>query len=265
MAGLEPVTVSISEIPHVGVTLKDARFSDVFDALAVDLSKRIESAVTENEAVALFFGQLARWQKFLTAVNDELSAEAQRGLWGELRFLHGCLLPAVGGAAVAGWKGPEGSHQDFHFPSAWIEVKTTLAKQPQAVRITSERQLDDTHGPVLFLHVFMLEVQDGGSATLPALVSQVRAALNEWPAAREAFEDSLLSARYLDLHAHRYASTGYAVRQADSFRIGPGFPRLIERDLAPGVGDTSYLLSLAACTAFAAPTEGIVAALLAST
>ncbi|MCS6245796.1 MAG: PD-(D/E)XK motif protein [Opitutus sp.] len=127
---------------------------------------------------------------------------------------------------------------------------------------SSERQLDDSHGPILFLYVLMLEAQEGGLATLPALVAQVRAALGELPAAREAFEDALLAARYLDLHAHRYAATGYAVRQADTFRVGPGFPRIIERDLSPGVGDASYLLSLAACTDFVAPTESIVAALL---
>jgi hypothetical protein len=34
-----------------------------------------------------------------------------------------------------------------------VEVKTTAAKQPQSVRITSERQLDDTGVGALFLHV----------------------------------------------------------------------------------------------------------------
>jgi hypothetical protein len=90
----------------------------------------------------------------------------------------------MGGSAVAGWKGPQGAHQDFQYPGAWIEVKTTLAKQPQTVRITSERQLDDTNGPALFLHVLVLETHEGGTATLPALVGQVRTALCAWPTAR---------------------------------------------------------------------------------
>jgi len=107
----------------------------------------------------------------------------------------------------------------------------------------------------------MLEAHEGGPATLPALVTQVRTALGAWPAVRELFEDALLAARYLDLHAPRYASIGYAVRQADTFRVGPGFPRIIERDLPPGVGDASYKLSLAACTGFAVSIENLAAAL----
>ncbi|AKC84050.1 hypothetical protein IMCC26134_09475 [Verrucomicrobia bacterium IMCC26134] len=163
--------------------------------------------------------------------------------------------------AVAGWKGPVGAHQDFQYPGAWIEVKTTLAKQPHTVRIASERQLDDTHAPALFLHVLMLETHEGGAATLPALVAQLRATLTPWPAAREAVEEALLAARYLDSHAPRYAATGYAVRQADTFRVGAGFPRIIEADLPPGVGDASYQLSLAACAAFSVPIFAIIDAL----
>ncbi len=41
------------------------------------------------------------------------------------------------------WRGPEPAHQDFQFTSGAVEVKATAAKQPQSVRITSERQLDD--------------------------------------------------------------------------------------------------------------------------
>jgi hypothetical protein len=57
------------------------------------------------EAVATLLGQLVRWQKFLAASVEGLSDEAQRGLWGELHCLRERLLPALGAAAVAGWKG----------------------------------------------------------------------------------------------------------------------------------------------------------------
>ena len=235
----------------------------MFSALAEDLARRVEQEGGEPaKAVAVFIGQLARWQRFLAASAVGLSAEAQRGLWGELHFLHTRLLPALGGAAVVGWKGPTGAHQDLQFPGAWIEVKTTLAKQPQTVRITSERQLDDTLAPALFLHVLMLETQEGGPATLPALVAQVRAALGAWPTSREPFEEALLAVGYLDRHAPRYAGVGYAVRQADDFRVRPEFPRIIEADLPVGVGDASYQLSLAACAGFTTPPATLTAALV---
>ena len=261
--GLEVLAVQLTGHAHLGVALREPRFGDVFSALAEDLARRVEQEGGEPaQAVAVFIGQLTRWQRFLAASAAGLSAEAQRGLWGELHFLHSRLLPALGGAAVVGWKGPTGAHQDFQFPSAWIEVKTTLAKQPQTVRITSERQLDDTLAPALFLHVLMLETQEGGPATLPALVAQVRSALSAWPTAREPFEEALLAVGYLDRHAPLYAGVGYAVRKADDFRVGPEFPRIIEADLPVGVGDASYQLSLAACAGFTTPPATLAAALV---
>jgi hypothetical protein len=259
-AGLELLAVELEGHAYFGVALREARFADVFAALAEDLARRIESAPAA-EAVTVFAGQLARWRRFLAAAAEGLGEEARRGLWGELHILLEVLLPVLGGAATSGWKGPHAAHQDFQFPGAWIEVKTTLAKQPQTVRITSERQLDDTHAPALFLHVLALEAVEGGAVTLPALVGRVRSALAPWPQAREQFEEALLAARYLDLHAARYEGIGYAVRRADTFRVGPGFPRIVESDLLPGVGDASYGLSLAACESFSSPLAALISAL----
>lgn len=246
--GLDVLAVSLDGHAYLGVTLKETRFADVFAALAEDLARRIDAAEPgPAAAVGVFLGQLHRWQRFLAIARHGLDPVAQRGLWGELLFLQAHLLPLLGGAAIDGWKGPDGAHQDFQFATTWIEVKTTLAKQPQSVRIASERQLDDTRAPALFLHVLALEAHEGGAATLPAAVAELRAALVAWPAARETFEERLLAAGYLDRDAPRYATPGYAVRQAQTFRVQGDFPRLVEAALPPGIGDASYSLSLAAC------------------
>lgn len=263
-AGLELLAVELEGHAYFGVALREARFADVFAALAEDLARRIEAAPAA-EAVTVFAGQLARWRRFLAAAAEGLGEEARRGLWGELHTLLEVLLPALGGAAAGGWMGPHAAHQDFQFPGAWLEVKTTLAKQPQTVRITSERQLDDTHAPALFLHVLALEAVEGGPVTLPVLVGRVRTALAPWPHAREQFEEALLAARYLDLHASRYEALGYAVRSEATFRVGRGFPRIVEADLPSGVGDASYGLSLAACEGFSVPCAVLVCALLETT
>lgn len=251
-AGLELLAVEMEGHAYFGVALREVRFADVFAALAEDLARRIEAAPSAV-AVDAFSGQLARWQRFLAAATEGLGEEARRGLWGELHLLLEVIVPALGGAAAGGWKGPHAAHQDFQFPSAWIEVKTTLAKLPQVVRITSERQLDDTRAPAIFLHVIALEAVERDAVTLPALVQRVRSALSLWPPAQEQFEDALLAARYLDLHAARYERVGYAVRRESTFRIGSGFPRIVEADLPPGIGDASYLLSLSACEGFSVP------------
>lgn len=260
--GLEPLAVLIEGREHFGVALREYRFDDVFSALAEDLLRRVTSAGTPNEQARAFLGQLGRWQKFLSASLDGLSDEAQRGLWGELHFLRQVLCSALGPKAVMAWKGGERTQQDFQFEHAAIEVKTTLAKQPQVVRITSERQLDDSNWPALFLSVIALEVRDQGGETLAALIASLRHSLGSDPTAHEHFEDALLACGYLDLHEARYAVCGYLVRSQNSFRVKRGFPRLVERDVVDGIGDVNYGLAIAACAGFKVSSNELVASLV---
>ncbi|WP_414661076.1 PD-(D/E)XK motif protein [Horticoccus sp. 23ND18S-11] len=56
------------------------------------MARRVEQEGGEPvQAVAVFISQLARWQRLLAASVDGLSANAQRGLWGELHFLRTLL------------------------------------------------------------------------------------------------------------------------------------------------------------------------------
>lgn len=258
--GLEPLAVAIDGDSHFGVALKESRFADVFTALAEDLCRRVIEADGPDVQARAFLGQLARWQKFLSVSLDGLSEEAQRGLWGELRFLREHLFPLIGSAAISGWKGGERAHQDFHFQTTAIEVKTTLAKKPQIVRITSERQLDSTAWSSLFLCVTTLDVLESGGETLPTIVASIRAKISADVAAQEQFEDELLSAGYLDVHATQYAGRGYNVRSSSVFRVTGKFPRIVEADLMTGVGDTNYGLSISACESFRVSADEISSA-----
>lgn len=260
--GLEPLAIVIEARDHFGVALKESRFADVFSALAEDLLRRVTSAGTSEEQARAFLGQLGRWQKFLSASLDGLGDEAQRGLWGELYFLREQLIPTLGFEAVTAWIGGERTQQDFQFERAAVEVKTTLAKQPQVVRITSERQLDDANWPALFLSVIALDVREQGGETLAALIASLRRNLGSEPAAQEHFEDALLAAGYLDAHETKYMERGYLVRSQNSFRVKQGFPRLVERDVVDGIGDVNYGLAIAACADFKVSSNELVATLV---
>ena len=244
--------------------MKEVRFADVFTALTEDLVRRVTDAGDSATQARAFLGQLARWQKFLSASFEGLSEEAQRGLWGELYFLREHLLPKIGVAMVHSWKGGERAHQDFQFESSAVEVKTTLAKQPQVVRITSERQLDDSAWDVLFLNVIALDVREGGGETLPDMIVSLRSKLASDATALEQFEDELLANGYHDAHAARYADRGYTVRTVGFFRVGPKFPHLVEADMPAGVGDANYALSVAACEPFRVQPDVVEAAVAAT-
>jgi len=268
--GLEVFSVALSGQPHWGVRLRDAACADVFAALAEDVAPRVAAAANARTTAAALLARLRRWQKFLAVGRAGLTVEQQRGLYGELHTLRAHLLPALGAvAAVSGWRAPTAAHQDFQFPSGAVEVKTTTAKQPQAVRITSERQLDGTGIPALFLHVVVLderEVEPGAAASgecLPGLVADLRSRLAGEGQALEFFDDRLLEAGYLDADAPRYEARRFTLRREMTFRITRGFPRLTERDLPEGLGDVSYALSLPACGPFAVTPEAMLATLTA--
>jgi hypothetical protein len=99
--------------------------------------------------------------------------------------------------------------------------------------------------------VLVLEIREGGPATLPAMVESLRAVLASEAGAREQFEDALITGGYFDVHAPRYSGRGYAVRAAHWFRVRGKHPRIVEAELCAGVGDVHYALSLAACEPFA--------------
>jgi hypothetical protein len=255
--GLEWVTISLDTVSYWGVRLRDATCSDVFTALAQDLDSRLALTVTTEEAAAALFGRLKLWQQFLKVCREGMSLEARRGLWGELHFLHACLIPALGASyAVSGWKAGTGSHQDFQFPNAAVEVKTTAAKQPQTVRITSERQLDETGVGILFLNVVVVDEREVGMTdrthgqSLPALVSALRQELASDPSTLALFNDSLFHRGWLDELAPRYESHRLTLREEIAFRVQAGFPLLVEDHLPKGVGDVNYSLSLPACMPF---------------
>jgi len=265
--GLVLQMVAVAGATHLAVRLRDAASADVFTALAEDVAPRVAAATRTMDAVAALLGRLRCWQQFLAAAQVGLSREEERGLWGELHTLEMHLIPAFGPAdAVAAWKAGTAAHQDFQCPAGALEVKTTAAKQPQSVRITSERQLDDTGVGALFLHVVAVderEVAPAGTTpgtSLPGLVGEIRLTLRN-TATSAVFEDRLRECGYSDLHAPRYEGRRRTVRSEQTFRVIEGFPRLTESLLPPGVGDTSYAVSLAACLPFATSSPEMLAAL----
>jgi hypothetical protein len=256
--GLELFAVTISGTPNIGVRLTDPQYADVFTALAEDVAPRVSAATNDREAGLALLDRLRRWQKFLTAKSSELSVSRQRGLFGELHLLRQWLLPSFGlETPVQCWRAPHAAHQDFQFPGGAIEVKTTAAKQPNAVQITSERQLDDTGVRALYLFVVILderEIEDTAATvgeTLPEIVSSLRRTLDIRPVIRGIFDDRLLDAGYLDSDAARFDSRRYSFRSERCFHVRNGFPRILEGQLPSGIGDVSYALALAACESFA--------------
>lgn len=232
------------------LVLSQPSFADLFNALVIDVAGAAAGGVDRADVAARVAARVRRWQTFLRETRDGLSPERQRGLFGELFFLRRVLMGQVPAAAATdGWVGPALAPQDFAFGAAAVEVKTTTGAQPQLLRITSERQLDTTALDHLALFHLSLDAREGAGQTLPDLVAEIRKTLVD-PAAADVFEDRLFSAGYLDAQAGQYR-TGYTLREAGIFLVDEGFPRLVEADCPPGVGDVTYSVAVSALTPFA--------------
>lgn len=238
------------------ISLTNPGFADLFDAFVGDIAEVAARAASESDVPDLVTARVRRWQLFLKANAEGLTGQRQRGLYGELHVLGRIAADVHPDLAVRGWVGSDGAPQDFAFGGTAVEVKTSAGKNPQTVRISSERQLDDSVLDRIFLwHLSVDERADAGE-TLPAIVSRLRAELSG-RAVQTTFEEALFAAGYLDIHASRY-QTGYSLRASTIFEVRAGFPRLIEADCAAGLGDVQYSLELGALQEFLFPRDRLM-------
>ena len=190
--------------------------------------------------------RLLLWQGLIERMADRgLSAEEQRGLFGELTTLQSFLLPLIGpDAAVTAWVGPDGANQDFVAGGVGVEVKATIMKMPVRLRISNERQLDETGLAALLLCHVSLVPTLGRGKTLPMIVETLRATLAASPVASREFEVKLVRAGYIHSEREQYDSTGYSISGTDYYHVREGFPRLIGAAIPGGVGDVSYSVAV---------------------
>jgi hypothetical protein len=245
--------------PGVDLVLTDPSHQDIFTALAADLINVLDGTDSNPDGgLGVVTSRIRRWQRLLAGVRPEgLLPQLQRGLFGELTLLEE-ILSRLGASAVTAWTGPDPACQDFQFPQAAIEVKTTSAGHPNLVRVSGERQLHDTAGTPLHLVTYVLDARRGGNGTtLPELVERLGTSCAQLGVTEE-LADRLAAAGYLPTQAHLYAEPHYVVTRRFFHRITDGFPRLVPNLLPDGVSEVTYTLDLAAASAHATTFEEIL-------
>lgn len=228
----------------------DAGYNEIFASIAEDLYRKLHSLTRRKEVIAGFLTRVRLWQVFFEKQGDDgLSEEAQRGLYGELRFLKDHVFPSVASLekAVLAWTGPRSRQHDFQFGSSAVEVKTSSSKQHQKLQIASELQLDEATVGALYLYYLSVALIEGGAETLPALVGEIRASLSLQSGALSEFDNLLIEAGYVDSHKAKYDPIGYSVRESAVFLVENDFPRIRESDIRLGVGDVRYSISVTQC------------------
>ena len=230
------------------VLLVNNQHKDVFSTLCEDLINKVADVSDETSLVKELISRLEKWHLlFEKLVRQGLTEEAQRGLYGELYFLRKFLKIADNPEfCINSWRGTERSAQDFQYTDWAVEVKTTHGKNQQKLHVSSERQLDISIIPYIYLIHLSLEIREEHGESLNDIVAELTNILESYPAAQSAFKLKLFEAGYFEHHREYYEKTGYSIRQENIFKVTEDFPKITEQMIPAGVGDVRYSLVISA-------------------
>lgn len=257
---LSPPDVNNSQI--LALKLLDLNQLDIFHTLCRDIIECAAGAESEEEAVALALMRTWRWHHLLRGGSSTLlSAEAQRGLLGEMLTLERFMLPNLDvSTALTSWKGPMDSPKDFQIGRTAIEVKARRGGSTPSVRISSEDQLDNSDVDHLFLHVIELNEapEDAPNAmTLQDAANRIRRrVIDVHPGASHSFETLLLAAGLRP--EDDYSGHCWLEGTAQVYLVRDDFPRIMQGEIRTGVSRVQYNVSLGECRPFAVPGNTLI-------
>ena len=212
---------------YIDVAFRDDSGHEAVSLIATELAQLVGSAgmapATALQRV------LAKWRRFweLTSA-DMLSRERIIGLFGELWFLLVWLGPSASmKTAIHRWRGPSGSRHDFEWSGRSVEVKTTARSGLYVHRIHGVDQLAEPESGQLLLFSLRVREEGGASNSLPRLVEQVRAAVQDDAEARAGFEERLSGAGFSASHAETYERVRLRVVDAGLYEVSDAFPRIV--------------------------------------
>jgi hypothetical protein len=241
---------------HVGnrealvISLRDAELLEPFEVLCRDVVSAGEVADDVREALDRSIRRTLRWHHLLRGgSSDRLSLEEQRGLIGELAFLHVLCGELGPRAAIETWHGPHGGAKDFELHGINVEVKARRGAAKPGVTISSIDQLADVVGSELFLRICSVDaaVRPAG-LTLTDHVRQLEDLFAGSDLDAYAIWETSISASGFDWD-HDYSDRRWSLGPTRTFAVAEGFPRLTP-PIPAGVDKVTYSIAIDAMSNF---------------
>ncbi|GAA2475635.1 PD-(D/E)XK motif protein [Winogradskya humida] len=251
-------TPMVSGHRNLQMALTTPERAEVFNPLIADVADAAGAATDPAAALNAGIQRFERWRHLLQSIAETgLSAEARRGLFGELVVLRDHLLPQLPDTqAVLSWTGPHKANQDFQLPAIAIEVKTGSGMQPGSLVIANERQLDATGmGRLVLIYLAVDERRGGTGESLNTMVDSLRSSLSPGPCS--AFDDLLVRVGILTADRALYEEPRYTVRTTSFWHVTGDFPRIVETDLRLGVSQCRYRISTAGLDQYVMAAENL--------
>ncbi len=256
---IQVIPVSSSRQDYT-IILLDRELKDLFVLFIEDLIEKLIPVTDTIEALTIINQRVNYWKKLFLRVSGELlSAEKQRGLYGELFFLRTLLVTCSDRAEIlSSWRGPLSSNQDFARNRNAVEIKTTKASN-SSVHIANEQQLDFTCWDNLFLVLLVVSESSGNVDSLCAIINEISDLLSFDPELIQEFDIKLESSGISRDMVEHYDETSYSVNQRRFFRIREEFPVIVRANLGnDALFNVKYQLDLSACYSFETTEEEVL-------
>ena len=223
---------------------------DLFYSLCETFIHELSEVSDPLVGMSVVLSQIKRWKAFMAGKKGRvLSAEEVRGLFSELTFLQKMLGEMDNELdALEAWQGPETSHQDFMFSDTAVEVKSLSGRERNAVKISSEDQLESLSSS-LFLKVFRLVdmPESKASISLNELAKSVEETLTEAEAI-DMFDTKLAKAGYV--HMLAYDKPKFIIAEEQTYRVTSEFPKIVRSELNSGLTRVGYEIKLESVRGF---------------
>jgi len=235
----------------IALSRRESGSPELFAEMVADVACAIDSKASagEEQTLQALLRRVRMWQQFMSKGARPLGREAELGLAGELSFLNILLDAGLEvDKMIRTWVGPDDEPQDFLIGKGAIEVKATLSIDSMRVRIGSLEQLDDSQFSPLFLALIRFTDDEHG-LTLPGLVADFIARLNDDQHIITLFRERIFTAGYHDSYASQYTCRFFR-EDARIYAVEKGFPRLITGLTTNGIMQAIYEIDLSHASAF---------------
>lgn len=233
------------------IVLKDKVFKDMFKTLCFDLCIVANLASDEKMMLGLIQSRLFKWQKLLEKKSDSFTIIKQMGLYSELNTLLKLISPEKGmEKSINSWIGSEFDKQDFTFEKTVIEVKSHKSSKGFKVMISSKEQLY-TPKENLYLISYALTVNDSGK-TVEDLIQEIEFYLKEDYKTSIEFKKKIMNYGYFydSKNNKDFELVKFKIDSINFYEVKEDFPRIIPKDLLPGVVAINYTIDLSTCSNF---------------
>lgn len=218
-------------------------FEEEFLRLCWDM---IEYSSKEEDALDLLIRRYMTWQKLLQYENKSvMSFQRQKGLLGELIYLSTIIDDIGVETAVDSWTGPDGSDQDYLFPSEWAEIKS-VSLASETVRISSLQQLQQEMEGELIVYILEITTAGDNRISLVDVVNEIKSKLAENARYLDRFDLKLYKYGYRINHENEYRKNQFRFIEKREYVVNDSFPKLVGDNVSPEIVLCKYELSLAA-------------------